>query len=185
MMVVFLIFISLSYTTFTTIHELGHALLCILYGSKDVTISGSGTNCDPHPTNLMFTICGFAGGLTSAATALLTWKILRKKIPRWKHTITQLFIPIGIYELLNGIIEGSTMTIYKAFMKIDKISLIILLMNLILFSTTYYYKKEDIKKEAKNLLTRKNKKKDYMLLILLALILLASALIWDTPITIK
>ena len=94
----------------------------------------------------------------------------------------RLFIPIGVYELLNGIIEGSSMTLYKAFLKTGHNSIFTFLLNTLLFLTIYLYKKEDIKQEAKNFLKTKNKKKDGMILISLAILLAASIVAWNKKI---
>lgn len=134
----------------TPIHELGHAIICFIYGDgvKDISfLVNPGVNCSKELSGYPDEIQNFFGGTFSAIILFVLYFILKKFI-KYKHFLTQIFLPIIAMQLLNAVLEGGFNKFYKS---IAGNVIFLFFFFIIVFLLILVYQHKDLEYDAKEM----------------------------------
>ena len=120
------------------IHEMGHALICRLYGSHSY-IQGVETHCIPDLIGMPKTVNKYFGGLFSAIIFSL-FLFLFQKFTKYRYILLQIFLPVILFQLINSLLEGG-FTSYYIVLRESQIFVLLLFILLFLINLTVFYNK--------------------------------------------
>lgn len=146
------------------IHELGHGLICELWGGGIKKLHGNVAECNEDLSGYALIICLFSGGIFASIVLIIILSVLtsRRNNP-WRYHGIQLLSPMIFMQILNALLEGLANDHYRLLIN-D--SFLVKGIELIPFSILLFFNNENLFNEVGTFLNKKSKWKDILAFII-------------------